>query len=80
MAELKKLLNILIACTKKVYSQMMSLFFCLLSACSCAGSVDEAMSCYTPMIRVYMGSPNWNITPAWLTVFVVLAIYRTQRI
>ncbi len=57
MAELKKLLNILIACMK-VYSQMMSLFFCLLSACSRAGSVDEAMSCYTPMIRVYMGSPK----------------------
>ncbi len=58
MAELKKPLNILIACMKKVYSQMMSLFFCLLSACSCAGSADEAMSCYTPMIRVYMGSPK----------------------
>jgi hypothetical protein len=58
MGELKKLLNILIACMKKVYSQIMSLFFIFCQTCSHAGLVDEAMCCYTSMIRVYMGSPK----------------------
>jgi pentatricopeptide repeat protein len=55
-------------------------FLCLLSACSHAGSVDEAMSCYTSMIRVYMGSPKLEHYTCMVDVFVVLAIYRNQRI
>jgi pentatricopeptide repeat protein len=33
---------------------MISLFFCLLSACSHAGLVDEGMHLYASMIRDYM--------------------------
>jgi hypothetical protein len=32
------------------------------------------------MIRDYMILAKWNISPAWLTFLVVLAIYRRQRI
>jgi pentatricopeptide repeat protein len=54
MGMVRKLLNILNRCVKKVYSPDDITFICLLSACSHAGLVDEGMRCYASMSTVYM--------------------------
>jgi hypothetical protein len=48
--------HILSGCVKKVSIQMISLFACLLSACSHVGLVDESMPCYASKITDYMNS------------------------
>jgi hypothetical protein len=54
-------------------------FLCLLSACRCAGLVDEAICCCASMITEYMISTKLEHYTAWLTFLAMLGIYRRQR-